>query len=106
MEIKLYLLANGKCPYLIWLNELDMSVRMRIQARMARLKDDEHFGESKMISRGLYELKFRTLGGGVRIYFGKDGDSVVVLLLGGSKSRQEEDILKAKIYWNDYTNSV
>lgn len=82
MEIKLYLLANGKCPYLIWLNQLDMSVRMRVQARIARLKDDEHFGDSKMISRGLYELKFRTIGGGVRIYFGKDGVSVVVLLLG------------------------
>lgn len=58
-----------------------------------------------MISRGLYELKFRTIGGGVRIYFGKDGESVVVLLLGGNKTRQDDDIVKAKIYWNDYTAS-
>ncbi len=105
MEIKLYVKSNGKCPYLVWLNELDIAVRMRVQARIARLKDDEHFGESKMISRGLYELKFRTIGGGIRIYFGKDGDRVVVLLLGGNKSRQENDIIKAKIYWNDYTTS-
>ncbi len=84
MEIKLYVKTNGKCPYLEWLKGLDISVRMRVQARVARLQDDRHFGDSKLLIKGLYELRFSTIGGGVRVYFGKEGTDVVILLLGGN----------------------
>lgn len=41
-------------------------------------------------------------GAGYRIYFGKDGNSLIVLLVGGDKSSQSHDISRAKGFWGDY----
>jgi putative addiction module killer protein len=41
-------------------------------------------------------------GPGYRIYFGKDGDRLVILLAGGTKSRQQKDIVAAQVRWADY----
>jgi len=41
---------------------------------------------------------------GYRIYFGRDGDRLVILLAGGAKKRQQEDIRRAKVNWEDYRN--
>jgi len=40
--------------------------------------------------------------GGYRIYFGRDGDRLVILLGGGTKKRQQDDIRDAQAYWADY----
>lgn len=47
------------------------------------------------------ELKIN-YGPGYRVYFGQDGDTIVVLLCGGDKSTQASDIKKAQAYWADY----
>jgi putative addiction module killer protein len=39
-----------------------------------------------------------------RIYFGRDGDRLIILLAGGTKKRQQEDIRQAKANWKDYQN--
>ena len=41
-------------------------------------------------------------GPGYRVYFGKDGEKIVILLGGGSKKRQSADISAALVYWQDY----
>jgi putative addiction module killer protein len=41
-------------------------------------------------------------GAGYRVYFGEDGDKIVVLLMGGDKSTQTRDIEKAKAHWKEY----
>jgi hypothetical protein len=41
-------------------------------------------------------------GRGYRIYFGKDGDSIIVLLVGGNKGSQAKDIARARGFWRDY----
>ena len=41
-------------------------------------------------------------GPGYRVYFGRDGDTIVILLTGGTKKRQQQDIDAAKAYWRDY----
>lgn len=41
-------------------------------------------------------------GPGYRVYFGKDGDQLVILLAGGTKQRQDTDIKAAQLHWQDY----
>lgn len=41
-------------------------------------------------------------GPGYRVYLGRDGDVLVILLVGGTKKRQQRDIEKAREYWEDY----
>lgn len=48
-------------------------------------------------------LEFRIdFGPGYRVYFGHDGDRLVILLAGGTKRRQDEDIADAKARWSNY----
>ncbi len=49
----------------------------------------------------MWELKI-DFGPGLRVYFGEDGSTIVVLITGGDKSTQTRDIEKAKEYWSDY----
>lgn len=55
----------------------------------------------KGVGAGVYEYRIDS-GPGYRIYFGKDGDWLVILLLGGIKNRQDTDIATAKRHWRDY----
>ena len=70
-----------------------------------RLKDTSHFEITKDLGNQLFELKFKKLGGGIRIYYGFKNETLVVLLLGGNKGTQQADINKAREYWNDYLTS-
>ncbi len=102
MRIKEYLKRNGISPYSVWLNNLDGSLKYRVQARILMLKESGHFGFNRKLAENLYELKFKNLGGGIRIYYGMDGMNLIILLCGGNKNRQDRDIKQAFIYWNDY----
>ena len=59
------------------------------------------FGDVEPVGEGLSELRIH-YGPGYRIYFGKDGNQVYLLLCGGDKSTQSKDIKKAKAYWQDH----
>jgi putative addiction module killer protein len=60
-----------------------------------------NFSNINGIGGGLFEYKI-DFGPGYRIYFGKDGESIVIILGGGKKKRQQQDINTAKAYWQDY----
>ena len=60
-----------------------------------------NFSNSKSIGEGVFECRI-DFGPGYRIYFGKDGDALVILLGGGKKKRQQKDIAKAKLLWKEY----
>ena len=62
---------------------------------------DGNLSSVKPVGAGVLEYKI-DFGPGYRIYFGRDGDRLVILLAGGTKKRQQEDILKAKANWEDY----
>jgi len=68
--------------------------------RLRRIEQG-NYGDCKHIQNGLFELRF-FFGPGYRIYFGEDGNTLVILLCGGDKSSQKKDILKAIKYWNEY----
>jgi putative addiction module killer protein len=74
--------------------------RNRVNARIRRIEEFGNYGDCEPVGDGVYELKI-DVGPGYRVYFGIDG-SDIVLLLGGDKSTQDSDILKAKEYWSEY----
>lgn len=59
-----------------------------------------NFGDCKNLKDGIRELRI-DVGPGYRLYFGEDGD-LVILLTGGTKQSQDRDVLIAKKYWSDY----
>jgi putative addiction module killer protein len=60
-----------------------------------------NFSSVKGVGSGVLEYRI-DFGPGYRIYFGKDGESLVILLAGGTKKRQQEDIEIAIARWQDY----
>jgi putative addiction module killer protein len=100
LTVREYVTSDGRCPFRAWLDTLDVPVRARIQARVLRFEIG-NLGDHKSVRAGVFEARL-DFGPGYRIYFGKDGRSVVVLLVGGSKGSQTKDIHRAQSFWQDY----
>lgn len=100
MDVREYLSANGKNPYREWLDRLDVTTRARIQARVLRFSTG-NLGDHKSVGSGVWEARVM-FGPGYRIYFGKDGAQLVLLLLGGDKSTQAVDVARAQESWKSY----
>ena len=85
-----------------WLEELraDRSARAAIQVRIDRIERGL-LGDWKSVGGGVGELRV-DFGPGYWIYFGRDGQTIVILLCGGYKGTQSRDIRNAKRYWRDY----
>ncbi|MEA3554506.1 MAG: type II toxin-antitoxin system RelE/ParE family toxin [Campylobacterota bacterium] len=78
-----------------WLKKLkDIQAKVSIIRRIDRIKKG-NFGDHKSIGNGVNELRITT-GPGYRVYYTKKDDEIVILLIGGDKSTQAEDIAKAK----------
>jgi len=100
-DIKLFVTKNGKRPFLDWLKDLkDQRAKQKIQIRIDRLSLGNP-GHTNSVGEGVQELKI-DYGPGFRVYFGWEGNEIVILLLGGDKSTQDDDIKKAKGYWKEY----
>ncbi|HEY0386182.1 MAG TPA: type II toxin-antitoxin system RelE/ParE family toxin [Pyrinomonadaceae bacterium] len=100
-EVRLYVTAEGRCPFENWLNGLrDRTARAAIDARIARLRLGL-VGHVREVGDGVHELK-ADVGQGYRVYFGNVGATVVVLLCGGDKRGQKGDIKRAQGFWADY----
>lgn len=91
----------GNEPFTNWLNRLrDPATRRRILQRLLRVESG-NYGDFKPVGEGVYELRL-FFGAGYRIYFGEDGERIVVLLTGGDKDNQQRDIQQAQVYWQEY----
>ncbi len=90
----------GESPFDDWFSGLDSQAAVKVSAAQTRLGLG-NWSNVKGVGDGVHE---RTIdfGPGYRIYFGKDGDAVVILLAGGTKERQDIDIADAKERWLDY----
>lgn len=101
IEVRRYQAADGKVPLTQWLDGLrDGQVRARIVARLDRLQVGL-FGDWKSVGAGVCELRIDH-GPGYRVYYGKEGTTLVLLLCGGDKATQAKDIENAHAYWKDY----
>ncbi len=98
--VREHLTAAGENPFRECLGSLTTAVRARIQARVLRFELG-NLGDHKTVGEGVWEARVM-FGPGCRIYFGKDGDSIIVLLVGGDKGSQAKDIARAREFWRDY----
>jgi putative addiction module killer protein len=101
IELKTYVSPSGKSYFTDWLTKLrDIQARARIDVRLNRLANGLT-GDTKAVGEGVSELRI-DWGPGYRVYFARDGATVVLLLCGGDKRTQQKDIDHAIEYWKDY----
>lgn len=100
-EMEIYHTLSGKEPYTEWLEGLDRTVRARINARIARIRETSNLGDYDPVGEGVYELRF-DFGPGYRVYFGLKTELYLILLFGGYKKGQQRDIDKSIEYWKDH----
>lgn len=100
-EVENYQCPDGSCPFEEWLGSLrDQKARAIIRTRIGRVRLG-NLGSCEPVGAGVLELKI-DYGPGYRVYFGQVGAKLVILLCGGDKSSQSEDIRRAIEYWEDY----
>lgn len=98
--LKHYVAPNGTDPFQVWLRGLkDLKGAAKIRSRLDRVERG-NFGSHGSVGEGVHELKIN-FGPGYRVYYGLDGDDVI-LLGGGSKDTQSGDIKKAIARWGEY----
>jgi putative addiction module killer protein len=99
-EVREYLDAEGNSPYAKWFDRLNAVAAVKVTTA-THLMEQGNFSNVKGVGAGVYEYRIN-FGPGYRIYFGKDGERLVILLAGGTKKRQEVDVTAAKSHWRDY----
>ena len=77
-----------------------MKDRIRIFTRLDRVETG-NLGDHRSVGEGVSELRFH-FGSGYRVYYGETDDIIVLILCGGDKSSQKNDVLKAKQYWKEW----
>jgi putative addiction module killer protein len=83
-EVRVYARSDGSEPFTQWLRGLrDGTTRNRIRQRIARIRLG-NFGDVRSVGDGVQELRIH-FGPGYRVYFGREGDALVILLCGGDK---------------------
>ena len=100
IEIRGYIDEQGNKRFADWLMQLDTNAAARVTTALARIEQG-NLSNVKSVGGGVFEYKI-DFGPGYRIYFGRDGDRLVILIGGGSKSRQSKDIAAANDCWADY----
>jgi putative addiction module killer protein len=100
IAVQEYLDENGDSPFARWFNNLDAIAAAKVATVLYRLEQG-NFSKVEGVGGGIYERKIN-FGPGYRIYFGKDGETLVILLGGGSKTRQQADVTAAVSCWQDY----
>lgn len=99
-EVLEYVRDDGHCPFAEWLERLDDQAAAKVTTAIERMKAG-NFGDHKSVGAGVMERRI-DYGPGYRVYFGRDGDTLVILVGGGTKSRQSADIAKAQETWAEY----
>lgn len=102
MPIRLaqYVGANERNRFDDWFRRLEPQTRARIQTRLDRIELGT-LGDYRSVGQGVFEFRIH-FGPGYRVYFGRDGDTLVILLGGGSKRRQARDVAHAQADWKAY----
>ena len=91
---------EGSSPFATWFSALDAQAAAKVATALYRLEHG-NFSNVKSAGKGVSEYKV-DFGPGYRIYFGQEGDELVILLGGGAKKTQDKDIQIAQMLWTEY----
>ena len=86
LTVREFLTRDGRNPFREWLGTLDVTMRARVQGRVLRFELG-NLGDHKSVGAGVWKARL-AFGPGYRIYFGRDGDSIVVLLMEARRRRR------------------
>ena len=100
LTIREFLERDGSSPFAKWFAGVDAAAAAKVTTAVRRLELG-NFSNVKGVGAGVFEYKI-DFGPGYRVYFGKDGDTLVILLGGGTKKTQDSDIATAHARWQDY----
>ncbi len=100
-DVRNYVTPDGHRPFREWFLGLkDRKTRTIVRERIHRLRLG-NLGDCKRLTGELYELRIH-YGAGYRVYFGDQDGVIVILLCGGDKKTQKQDIRKATAYWEEF----
>lgn len=99
--IRDFQLPDGTIPFAVWLQSLrSAEAKARIRRRLKRVAEG-NFGDHKSVGNGVWELRI-DFGTGYRVYYAIYGMTLVLLLCGGDKTSQQQDIATAILYKDMY----
>jgi putative addiction module killer protein len=90
IDVREYTDPYGRSPFQQWFEDLDARAAAKVTVALARLQQG-NVSNVKGVGGGVLELRI-DYGPGYRVYFGKDGEHLVILLGGGTKRRQNRDL--------------
>ncbi len=100
VEIKEYLDTKGRSPYANWFYGRNATAAAKVATALVRMEQG-NLSNVAGVGAGVFEYRL-DFGPGYRIYFGKDGDALIILFGGGTKKRQQKDIEAAQSLWKQY----
>ena len=100
LELREYVDRHGRSPFALWFDGLDATAAAKVSTALLRLEQG-NTSNVEGVGGGVFEMKVH-FGPGYRIYLGREGGQVVILLGGGTKKRQSRDISRARELWADY----
>jgi putative addiction module killer protein len=101
IAVREYVDSAGTSPFSKWLRGLNVHAAAKVTTALERIADG-NLSNVKSVGAGVLEYRI-DFGPGYRLYFGRDGDRLVILIGGGTKKRQQADINAAKAHWADYS---
>lgn len=100
MEIQEYLGKDGSNQFARWFGKLNAQAAVAVRRSIFKMEQG-NLSNVKGVGSGVFEYRI-DFGPGYRVYFGKDGEELIILLGGGSKKRQSDDIADAQVLWQEY----
>jgi putative addiction module killer protein len=94
-----YIRDDGSNPYRFWFDSLHAQAAAKVATEIMRLELGNLSRVKWIGTIGECRIDW---GPGYRIYLGKDGDTLIILLGGGTKQRQQADIERARTMWAEY----
>jgi len=100
VAVGLLVTEGGECPFQAWFDALPARAADRVDTAVERMRRG-NLGDHKSVGEGVIERRIQH-GPGYRIYFGRDGETLIVLIGGGTKKGQRRDIRAAQRLWKEY----